>query len=120
MDMNSGKAFKDLAYTLETNRDEAYFHTVFYLMVSASGVDARSEVLTCDGRIDLVMHVGERIYIIEFKCNQSVNTALAQIKDKCYAQAYRGLGKQIILLGINFDTQKRNVGEWKAEDDALG
>ncbi|PTN37060.1 ATP-binding protein [Desulfonatronum sp. SC1] len=112
--------FKDLAYTLETNRDESYFHTVFYLMVSASGVDARSEVLTCDGRIDLVMHVGERIYIIEFKCNQSADEALAQIKDKGYAQAYRGLGKQIILLGINFDTQKRNVSEWKAEEDGLG
>ncbi|TVQ95397.1 MAG: AAA family ATPase [Desulfovibrionales bacterium] len=112
--------FKDLAYTLETNRDEAYFHTVFYLMVSASGVDARSEVLTCDGRIDLVMHVGERIYIIEFKCNQSADTALAQIKDKGYAQAYRGLGKQIFLLGINFDTQKRNVSEWKTKEDGLG
>ncbi|WP_045223064.1 ATP-binding protein [Desulfonatronum thioautotrophicum] len=107
--------FKDLAYTLETKRDEAYFHTVFYLMVSASGVDARSEVLTCDGRIDLVLHVGERIYIIEFKCNQSADAALAQIKGKGYAQAYRGLGKQIILLGINFDTQKRNVSEWKVE-----
>ncbi|WP_028573213.1 ATP-binding protein [Desulfonatronum lacustre] len=112
--------FKDIAYTLETKRDEAYFHTVFYLMVSASGVDARSEVLTCDGRIDLVVHVGRRIYIIEFKCNQSADAALAQIKDKGYAQAYRGLGKQIILLGINFDTRKRNVSEWKAENDGSG
>jgi hypothetical protein len=111
--------FKDLAYTLETKRDEAYFHTVFYLMVSASGVDARSEVLTCDGRIDLVVHVGRRIYIIEFKCNQSADAALAQIRDKGYAQAYQGLGKKIILLGINFDTEKRNVGEWKAEEDGL-
>ncbi|SMP41205.1 PD-(D/E)XK nuclease superfamily protein [Desulfonatronum zhilinae] len=112
--------FKGIAYTLETKRDEAYFHTVFYLMVSASGVDARSEVLTCDGRIDLVVHVGRRIYIIEFKCNQSADAALAQIKDKGYAQAYRGLGKQIILLGINFDTQKRNVSEWKAEEVGPG
>jgi len=105
--------FKDLAYTLETKRDEAYFHTVFYLMVSASGVDVRSEVLTCDGRIDLVMHVGRRIYIIEFKCNQSADAALAQIRDKGYAQAYQGLGKKVTLLGINFDTEKRNVGEWR-------
>ncbi|TVQ95819.1 MAG: hypothetical protein EA399_17055 [Desulfovibrionales bacterium] len=46
---------------------------------------------------------------------QSADAALAQIKDKGYAQAYRGLGKQIILLGINFGTQKRNVGGWKVE-----
>jgi hypothetical protein len=109
--------FKDIAYTLETKRDEAFFHTVFYLMVSASGVDARSEVLTSDGRIDLVVHVGGRIHIIEFKCNQSADAALTQIRDKGYALAYRGLGGRITLLGINFDTEKRNVSEWKAEED---
>ncbi|WP_208598988.1 PD-(D/E)XK nuclease domain-containing protein [Desulfonatronum thioautotrophicum] len=77
--------FKDIAYTLETKRDEAFFHTVFYLMVSASGVDARSEVLTREGRIDLVPHLGGRIYIIEFKCNQNADAALAQIRHKGYA-----------------------------------
>ena len=107
--------FKSIAYTLETKRDEAYFHTVFYLMVSASGVDVRSEVLTCDGRIDLVMHAGETVYIIEFKCNQNADAALRQIRDKGYAHAYRQPGRKVVLLGINFDTGKRNVGEWKME-----
>ncbi len=107
--------FKDIPYTLEIKRDEAFFHTLFYLMVCASGVDARSEVLTCDGRIDLLIHVGDNIYIIEFKCNQSADVALQQIKDKGYDQAYLQRGKKLILIGINFDTEQRNVAEWRVE-----
>ncbi len=107
--------FKDIPYTLEIKRDEAFFHTLFYLMVSASGVDARSEVLTCDGRIDLLMHVGDNIYIIEFKCNQCADVALQQIKEKGYAQAYLQRGKKLILIGINFDREQRNVAEWRVE-----
>ncbi|SMP76525.1 PD-(D/E)XK nuclease superfamily protein [Desulfonatronum zhilinae] len=99
----------------QDDRDKASFQTVFYLMVSASGVDVRSEVLTCDGRIDLVMHAGETVYIIEFKCNQNADAALRQIRDKGYAQAYRQPGRKVVLLGINFDTGKRNVGEWRME-----
>jgi hypothetical protein len=59
------------------------------------------------------LYVGRRIYIIEFKCNQRPDAALAQIHDKGYARAYQGLSKKIILLGINFDTEKRNVCEWR-------
>ncbi|MCP4347401.1 MAG: AAA family ATPase, partial [Desulfobacterales bacterium] len=54
--------FASIPYALETKRDEAYFHTVFYLMVSASGVNARSEIMCCRGRIDLVMEFPDKIY----------------------------------------------------------
>ncbi|MCP4351848.1 MAG: ATP-binding protein [Desulfobacterales bacterium] len=105
--------FASIPYALETKRDEAYFHTVFYLMVCASGVNAQSEIMTCKGRIDLVMEFPDKIYIIEFKCNQSAEAGIAQIRDKGYADRYKQHGKKIILMGINFDTEKRNVSEWK-------
>jgi hypothetical protein len=105
--------FADIPYTLETKRDEAYFHTVFYLAVSASGADARSEVLTCDGRIDLVLEFSDKVFILEFKCNQSADAALAQIREKEYAAPYRGTGKGIFLVGIDFDTEARNISAWK-------
>jgi ATP-dependent exoDNAse (exonuclease V) beta subunit len=107
--------FADIPYTLEIRRDEAYFHTVFYLAVSASGADARSEVLTCDGRIDLVVEFADKVFILEFKCNQSADAALKQIREKDYAAPYRGTGKGIFLVGINFDTEARNISEWKWE-----
>ncbi|MBF0102084.1 MAG: PD-(D/E)XK nuclease domain-containing protein, partial [Desulfobacterales bacterium] len=98
--------------------DEAYFHTVFYLIVCASGVNAHSEVLTCTGRIDLLIEFSNKLFIIEFKCNQNAETAIAQIRDKAYAQPYRQKGKKIILIGINFDTEKKNVTEWKVVNDS--
>ncbi|NMA20401.1 MAG: hypothetical protein GX927_07460, partial [Lentisphaerae bacterium] len=39
--------------------------------------------------------------------------ALEQIKDKEYFLKYRHSGKRIILIGANFDTQKRQLAEWK-------
>ena len=102
-----------IPYTLETKRDEAYFHTIFYLMVCASGANAHSEVLTCDGRIDLVMEFPDKVFIIEFKCNQSADTALAQIKAKSYDRKYRRTNKKIVLMGINFDAEKHRISEWK-------
>ncbi|QTA81531.1 AAA ATPase-like domain-containing protein [Desulfonema limicola] len=108
--------YASIPYTIESKRDEAYFHTIFYLMVSASGIDARSEILTCKGRIDLVIEFSDKLYIIEFKCNQTAKAGIEQIRQKGYAEPYRQTGKKIILMGINFDTEKRNISEWKTEE----
>ena len=47
--------------------------------------------------------------------NMSADTALQQIRDKGYERPYRQRGLKIIRVGINFDTEARNVGEWKSE-----
>jgi hypothetical protein len=108
--------YASIPYSIESKRDEAYFHTIFYLMVSASGVNARSEVLTCKGRIDLAMEFSDKVYIIEFKCNQTAQTGIQQIRKNKYADPFLQTGKKIILMGINFDMAKRNISEWKHED----
>ena len=105
--------FASIPYTLNAKRDEAYFHTIFYLMLSASGVEADSEVLTSEGRIDLAVKFSDIVYIFEFKCNQSADAAIQQIQDKGYADKYRQTDNQIVFIGINFDVEHRNVSEWK-------
>ena len=105
--------FASIPYDIEPKRDEAYFHTLFYLMLTASGADARSSVLTCKGRIDLAVFFPDTTYIIEFKCNQSADAAIRQIQDNSYADQYRSSGKQITLVGINFSTEHKNLAEWK-------
>ena len=107
--------FASIPYDINTRRDEAYFHTIFYLLMSASGGAAQSSVLTSRGRIDLVVTFPDCVYIIEFKCNQSAKSAIQQIREKGYAKSYRQSGKEIILVGINFSTEKRNLEEWKVE-----
>lgn len=97
-------------YTLKGKPNEAWFHTLFYLMVSASGVQAQSDVLTSQS---LVVQFPDKIWIMEFKCGQSAEVGLKQIHDNGYADPYKGMSRNILLLGIGFDPKKRMVSDWK-------
>jgi len=105
--------FAAIPYDIQTKRDEAYYHTMFYLMMTASGGEAQSSLLTCRGRIDMVISFKDKVYIFEFKCNQTAQVALDQIEDKGYADRYKASGRSVILIGVNFSTESRNLDEWK-------
>jgi hypothetical protein len=107
--------FASIPYDIQTKRDDAYYHTLFYLMLTASGGVAQSSVLTCRGRIDMVVTFPERVTTIEFKCDQGADVALRQIHERGYAQPYLGTGKQVMLLGIDFSTEQRNLAAWQVE-----
>ena len=68
-------------------------------MVRASGVDSVGEVLTCEGRIDMVSEVSDKVFIFEFKCDQSAKAAIEQIRNKDYAGPYKRTGKKIVQIG---------------------
>ena len=74
-----------------------------------------AEVSTNIGRIDAVVKTGDAIYIFEFKLRDSAEAALAQIKDKGYADRYRTDGRLITLIGVAFDQDKRNLGSFLTE-----
>ncbi len=107
--------FATIPYDIQAKRDEAYYHALFYLMISASGSHAQSSLLTCRGRIDMVVEFRDRVYIFEFKCNQSAAVALQQIETKGYADRYKQDGRKLILLGLNFSTAERNLVEWQVK-----
>jgi hypothetical protein len=44
-----------------------------------------------------------------------VDAALRQIQENRYADRYRESGKQIFLIGVNFNTETCNLEEWKIE-----
>ncbi len=108
--------FASIPYDIQTKRDEAYYHTIFYLMLAASGGQAQSSVLTARGRIDMVVAFPDKVYVVEFKCNQSAQAAIRQIRDQAYAEPYRLEGRKVLLLGIDFSTETRNVAEWVVEE----
>lgn len=72
--------------------------------------------MTCKGRIDLAVMFAEKVYVIEFKCNQSAEAAIQQIRTKGYADPYRASSQKIILLGVNFSLEQRNIAEWRQEE----
>ena len=85
-------------------------------MLSASGAQVRTEVLTSLGRIDREVYFENKIYIIELKCNQPVEKAIEQIKQKKYFEKHKDSGKKILLMGINFDTEQRRIEDWKMKN----
>ena len=107
--------YAGISYPLSQRLNEAYFHSLFYLIMSGAGIWAQTEVLTSQGRIDLVIELKDKVYIIEFKCEQSSQKAIEQMKEKGYAQRYLSGEKKIYLVGINFSLSKRNIEEWKVE-----
>jgi hypothetical protein len=54
------------------------------------------------------------VYCFEFKLNGTAEEALAQIDSKGYLLPWRGSGKELHKVGVSFDWEKRNLGEWKA------
>ncbi|MCX8084893.1 MAG: PD-(D/E)XK nuclease domain-containing protein, partial [Calditerrivibrio sp.] len=105
--------FASIPYDDGMRLNEGSFHTLFYLMVSAGGLPARSQVLNYSGRIDMVLEMRDKVYIFEFKCNQSAEVALNQIKERGYHRQYQHSGKSVYLIGVNFDYKKRNIDEYE-------
>lgn len=85
-------------------------------MLSAPGAEVLTEVLTSRGRIDMAVFFKDKTYIIELTCNQDPPGAIQQIKEKGYADRYRDKTGRVILMGINFDTSKRQISGWQIEE----
>ena len=109
--------FASIPYTLFLPQ-EAYYHSLVYLLLKLLGFTIHAEPLTNLGRIDAVLELAEAVYIIEFKAQSSqenAQSALQQIRDKQYDLPFRNQGKAILLLGIAFDPASRNITDWAVE-----
>lgn len=91
---------------------EHYYQSIFYVILSLFGVYVGTEVRTNHGRIDCVVITASYIYIFEFKLNGTDAEALAQIERKKYYEKYLHDGKKIVLVGVAFDYQERNIRSW--------
>lgn len=107
--------FSAIPYQLLDQHRERYFHAIIFLAFKLCGFYIQSEISVAAGRIDAVMHYENRIYVFEFKLNDSAENALQQIRQKGYYNAFLNQGKEIYLLGIGFDGQTRTVADWKME-----
>ena len=104
--------FRNIPYTIIEEK-EKYFHSIFYMVMKLVGFKIESEILTIDGRVDAVVKTDGNIYIIEFKINQSAETAIKQILDKRYAEKYADDKRPKTLLGINFNTEAHRVDDYE-------
>jgi hypothetical protein len=63
-----------------------------------------------------VLETKQRVYCFEFKLNGTEEEVLAQVDSKDYLLPWEGSGKELVKVGVSFDHEKRNIGEWKIED----
>ena len=73
-----------------------------------------SEIPDASGRIDAVIKTDNQIIVTEFKTT-TAEEAMKQLKDKQYHQKYLNDKRQIIILAIGFDTEKRNISDYLIE-----
>ncbi|ASM77373.1 hypothetical protein VITFI_CDS1595 [Vitreoscilla filiformis] len=97
---------------------EGHYASVFYSHLAALGLDLRVEEATNHGRIDLTLRFAGQIFIFEFKVldgDRPDGSALAQIRDKGYADKYRSHGELVHLIGIEFGRVARNLVGFETE-----
>lgn len=96
---------------------EGYYSSVFYSYFASLGLDITLEDTSNWGRIDMTLRFNRQIYIFEFKVVELApqGKALQQIKDKAYADKYRGLNQPIYLLGVEFNKTERNIVHFEWE-----
>ncbi len=94
---------------------ENFYHAVIYLIFNLLGVKMNAEVSVREGRIDAVVETNEHVYLFEFKKNQSPEVAIAQMKEKNYAEKYALSNKKIHLIGVSFSLRKRGLDKWEQE-----
>ena len=100
--------FASIPYPLHLP-EEAYYHSLFYIILKLLGADINAEVMTDKGRVDGVLEFDDRIYIIECKYGQPgttsetlTNQAIQQIHAKKYYEPFLDSGKKLLLMGIGF------------------
>ncbi len=89
--------FAAIPYDIQVNR-EAYYHSVFFAALQATGGKIIAEPHSDKGRTDAVLKTPNAIYVIEFKLGSAAE-ALAQIKTRRYYEPYLTDPRPIILLG---------------------
>ena len=106
--------FANIPYHIQLN-NEKYYQSIFYLVFTLLGLHIEVEVMTNKGRIDVVIELADSIYLFEFKLRDSAESALQQIKTKGYYEKYLRQGKALCLVGVGFDQDARNIGEFLVE-----
>ena len=106
--------FANIPYSLQI-KTERYYHSIFYMIFKLIGLSIHAEVETNQGRIDAVIELTDRVVIFEFKLDGSAQKALQQAQKTKYYQKYQYSGREVELVGVNFDSKKRTVDSFLAK-----
>ncbi|MDR3189204.1 MAG: ATP-binding protein [Prevotellaceae bacterium] len=105
LERNLTMLLANIPYKLQV-KNEAYYHSLFLLLMKIMGFDIQGEILTSVGRIDAVWRqpgltvVAEVKYHHKKKIGTLLDEAMKQIRDRRYYEAY--LDRKVRLLAVAF------------------
>lgn len=92
---------------------ELYFQNSMFIIFRMLGLNVEVEKATARGRIDILITTDEYIYIMELKVDGTPEEALQQIRDRGYADRFTNDRRRMFLIGVNFCSKSRTIGEFK-------
>ena len=110
--------FAAIPYEWHTKNDiasyEGYYASVFYSHFAALGLDVTVEDSGSSGRLDMTVRFNRNVYLFEFKVAERAGegAAMAQLKERRYADKYRGLEH---LIAVEFSSETRNLAAFDVE-----
>ncbi|MCL2164083.1 MAG: ATP-binding protein [Oscillospiraceae bacterium] len=109
--------FASIPYELHVDV-EAYYHSIFYTFMTLLGFDMDVEVSVSKGRVDAILELDDKVYVMEFKYKKcppgaseeerrklfekALDEAMGQINDRGYAEKFMGSGKVIYRAAFAF------------------
>ena len=102
---------KSIPYQEGTRRSEGHYTAMLYVIFMLIGVKTQTQIRTSDGRLDVLIEMPDRNYVMELKLDGSAAEAMAQIESKGYAMAVTN-NNPTTKIGINFSTETGTVEEW--------
>ena len=96
---------------------EGYYASVVYSYFAAHGLDLVVEDSSSAGRADMTVRFNGAVYVFELETvpKEATGEAMRQLREKGYADKYRGLGQPVHLIGVEFSKEDRNVVAFEVE-----
>ena len=113
--------FAGIPYQWHTKNEladyQGYYASVFYALFASQDMDVTVEDTSSRGRLDMAVAFNRNVYLFEFKVVESAPegapaspaAALAQLRERGYADKYRASGRPIHLVGVEFSRETRNL-----------
>ncbi len=99
----------------EVSNAEGFYEWTLYLIFSMLNVYVVTQQKCAGGRVDMVVHMPDTIYVVELKINGTAQDALDQINPRRYAIPYSTSGKRVVKVGVSFSTESKTVEDWLIE-----
>ena len=94
---------------------EGHYQQLMYIIFSMLSYEVDVEVRTPHGRVDMVLKTRSKLYLIELKLDRSADKAMEQINLKNYSSRFALCKLPVVKVGINFDSKKGTIEDWKIE-----